>query len=170
MMSLVLNMKLRKLQIHLAIFPVQILLSFILHLLELLMLLITLANPLPPCLSPKLHRSPANSTPSNVDNDVIARVMQNFTKNTHFCHNEIKKSDASPSKIRLDKSDVIMLDKENYYAPDSISPSPKPGMTRFFSKQAASDKDNASPPLSQRRGCSQSFKSPLHLLGIKRFS
>ena len=87
----------------------------------------------------------------------------------HFCHNEIKKSDASPSKIRLDKvknsspvvhakdpaisapkklkhsaifnanhhtqSDVIMLDKENYYAPDSISPSPKPGMTRFFSKQ-----------------------------------
>jgi len=43
-----------------------------------------------------------------------------------------------------------MLDKENYYAPDSISPSPKPGMTRFFSKQAASDKDNASPPLSQR--------------------
>jgi len=43
-----------------------------------------------------------------------------------------------------------MLDKENYYAPDSISPSPKPGMTRFFSKQVASDKDNASPPLSQR--------------------
>ena len=94
MMSLVLNMKLRKLQIHLTLFPVQILLrfvfslfilssysfwpnilffcqisykcSFILHLLELLMLLITLANPLPPCLSPKLHRSPANSTPSNV--------------------------------------------------------------------------------------------------------
>jgi len=32
------------------------------------------------------------------------------------------------------QSDVIMLDKENYYAPDSISPSPKPGMTRFFSK------------------------------------
>jgi len=30
------------------------------------------------------------------------------------------------------QSDVIMLDKENYYAPDSISPSPKPGMTRFF--------------------------------------
>ncbi|XP_039774940.1 uncharacterized protein LOC120642467 isoform X1 [Panicum virgatum] len=139
------------------------------------------STPLP---VPKLHRSPVNSTPSNVDNDVIARVMQNLTKNTHFCHNEIKKSDAGPSKIRLDKaknsspfvhakepvvsapkklkhsaiynanhhtqSDVIMLDKENYYAPDSISPSPKPGMTRFFSKQAASDKDNASPPLSQR--------------------
>ncbi|XP_039774943.1 uncharacterized protein LOC120642467 isoform X3 [Panicum virgatum] len=125
------------------------------------------STPLP---VPKLHRSPVNSTPSNVDNDVIARVMQNLTKNTHFCHNEIKKSDAGPSKIRLDKSDVIMLDKENYYAPDSISPSPKPGMTRFFSKQAASDKDNASPPLSQRRGCSQSFKSPLHLLGIRRLS
>ncbi|XP_039824536.1 uncharacterized protein LOC120686402 isoform X2 [Panicum virgatum] len=141
-------------------------------------------KPSAPLPIPKLHCSPANSTPSNVDNDVIARVMQNLTKNTHFCHNEIKKSDAGPSKIKLDKaknsspvvhakepavsapkklkhsaifnanhhtqSDVIMLDKENYYAPDSISPSPKPGMTRFFSKQAASDKDNESPPLSQR--------------------
>ncbi|KAG2573382.1 hypothetical protein PVAP13_7KG237555 [Panicum virgatum] len=117
--------------------------------------------------NPSSHIPCANL--AQVDNDVIARVMQNLTKNTHFCHNEIKKSDAGPSKIRLDKaknsspfvhakepvvsapkklkhsaiynanhhtqSDVIMLDKENYYAPDSISPSPKPGMTRFFSKQ-----------------------------------
>lgn len=37
-------------------------------------------KPSAPLPVPKLHCSPGNSTPSNVDNDVIARVMQNLTK------------------------------------------------------------------------------------------
>ena len=46
----------------------------------------------------------------------------------------LKKSDNS--EVNGDSSsDVIMIDIENRYAPDSISPSPVPGMRRFSIRQ-----------------------------------
>jgi len=43
----------------------------------------------------------------------------------------LNKSESLKPKI-THQSDVIMLDNEKYYAPDSVSPSPKPGFSRFF--------------------------------------
>lgn len=60
----------------------------------------------------------------------------------------LNKSESLKPKI-THQSDVIMLDNEKYYAPDSVSPSPKPGFSRFYSQRASSDKENQSPSSSQ---------------------
>ncbi|RLN12524.1 hypothetical protein C2845_PM09G11560 [Panicum miliaceum] len=85
---------------------------------------------------PKLHRPSANFTP-NVANDDIAQVIEKLTKN-HSSNSSA--SNKTPSKFVMPLSGY----------PSNFSPSLRPGMSRFFSQQARSDKENMSPSFSQR--------------------